>query len=353
MVGDIARVTAGQLAGLLEIARRDKLSKSQSEKLAAAFEQAGACIEPDVRVLGGSYSWHEKLSVFTIDEDVTAHGRSFPAAACVLQFGMAIALADGKAHDSELAHLAAHLDGAFHLSPLDRRRLDALRIAWMDRADDLLKLGKKMVERLGHEQRESLGRFLVVLAALEGQVGRDELATLRRAFRSLSLSPELLEQAIAECCPAADDGLAVVQQRTADTDAGEMIPPVASVKLDMNAVEALIRETKAVSAALAAAMSDDSGAPMGGADPATQPAPTMTAATPDADMSSAALPEPLAGLVSALRAKTEWTREDAEQLARQHGLMLNGAIEAINEWSIDALGTPVVDDFGDRLAVQG
>jgi len=210
-----------------------------------------------------------------------------------------------------------------------------------------------MVERLGHEQRESLGRFLVVLAALEGQVGRDELATLRRAFRSLSLSPELLEQAIAECCPAADDGLAVVQQRTADTDAGEMIPPVASVKLDMNAVEALIRETKAVSAALAAAMSDDSGAPMGGADPATQPAPTMTAATPDADMSSAALPEPLAGLVSALRAKTEWTREDAEQLARQHGLMLNGAIEAINEWSIDALGTPVVDDFGDRLAVQG
>lgn len=354
LVGDIARLTAGQLAELVDIDRRDKLSKAQSVKLASALEGAGFCVEPDPRVFGSSYGWHEKLSVWAADGEYVAHGPSLRSAACVLQFGMAVALADGNAHDTELAHLAAHLDSAFRLSPLDRRRLDALRIAWIDRGADLIKLGKQLADGLNQDQRKSLGRLLVVLAAMEGQIDREELATLRRAYRSLGLPPDLLEQTIEECCPSVGAGLAVVQTRDGEADPGEAIPAMSTVTLDMSAVEVLMRETRAVSEALAAAMTDaDLEAVVEQTAPVT-PSAVALAANEHAPVSTTAGISPqLSAFVQALRARSEWPRPEAEQLAREHGLMLNGAIEALNEWAIDALGDPIVEDCGDRLAVQG
>jgi hypothetical protein len=128
---------------------------------------------------------------------------------------------------------------------------------------------------------------------------------------------------------------------------------MSTVALDMGAVEVLMRETRAVSEVLAAAMSDaDIG--IGFESPASVKPPAVIASLQHAPPHTTSdLSPQLSAFMQAIRVKGEWTQQEAEQLAREHGLMLNGAIEAINEWSIDATGDLIVEHCADRLAVRG
>jgi hypothetical protein len=51
----------------------------------------------------------------------------------------------------------------------------------------------------------------------------------------------------------------------------------------------------------------------------------------------------------ALRTKQIWTRPEAEKTARALGLFLDGAIEAINEWSFELFNEALIEDEGDLI----
>jgi hypothetical protein len=96
------------------------------------------------------------------------------------------------------------------------------------------------------------------------------------------------------------------------------------------------------------------GAVAGVADPATpigQDGPT-TMGPPTALVAGTATPtEPVralggvparyAAIYADLIARGSWTEAEAAELARRHGLMLAGALEAINDWSTDRHGGPL------------
>lgn len=47
-----------------------------------------------------------------------------------------------------------------------------------------------------------------------------------------------------------------------------------------------------------------------------------------------------------------WNREEIDSVARQHRVMLDAAIETINDWAFDALGATLIDDENDELVVD-
>ncbi len=76
--------------------------------------------------------------------------------------------------------------------------------------------------------------------------------------------------------------------------------------------------------------------------------------TPTATISDApaGLPPRYAGFYAALAAQADWTRDDLEGLARSHGHMLAGALEAINDWAFETYDAPLIHDDGDTLFVD-
>jgi hypothetical protein len=64
------------------------------------------------------------------------------------------------------------------------------------------------------------------------------------------------------------------------------------------------------------------------------------------------LPNQYLALYKLLIERPEWPLADAEALAREHGLMLNGAIEAINDWSFDVHGAALFVEESDRVTVE-
>jgi hypothetical protein len=53
----------------------------------------------------------------------------------------------------------------------------------------------------------------------------------------------------------------------------------------------------------------------------------------------------------ALLTKPAWTITEARELAKSHHVMLNGAIESINEWSQEQFGDWLIEE-GDQLVIH-
>ena len=59
------------------------------------------------------------------------------------------------------------------------------------------------------------------------------------------------------------------------------------------------------------------------------------------------LDTPHNSLYNELTAKEQWARKEVIELCQTLGLMVDGAIETINDWSFDIVDAPVLDDDDD------
>ena len=53
-----------------------------------------------------------------------------------------------------------------------------------------------------------------------------------------------------------------------------------------------------------------------------------------------------------LISKPEWDLKEIDGLARQQGLMLSGAIDALNEWAAEKYGGQLFVEDGGRILVE-
>ena len=101
--------------------------------------------------------------------------------------------------------------------------------------------------------------------------------------------------------------------------------------LDQEKVQIRLAETARVAALLSDIFADE-----------TPSAPTVPALDPESEVDG--LDGPHRHLLSALVEKPEWKRRSAEDIAASFGLpLLDGALDVINEVSMDACGEPLVE----------
>jgi uncharacterized tellurite resistance protein B-like protein len=367
--GEESLVPVGRLAALLGFEQRPKLTPTQSRRIAVTAEGTGYCVEPDVRLTGRTYEWNERVAVFLRTEDAPTDPARYNAASCMLRLGLVVALANGSASEIELRTLGEQVGRAFEYPPGEQRRLEALRALLQRQGSDIAHVSKTLERGMSPDARRSIGRLLVAIAAAHDGIDRAELAALRKCFRALGLTAEDLESTIASRAPTSDQSMVMVRAGTAAAAAGEAIPPRADrpkgLQLNQDAINAIMAETKDVARLLADAMrsNDDSSAANGGADDLNLPAQgterlaasAATATLPPPGQSEAQVPvlaERYRGFYTQLVGKERWARPDADALARQQGLMLTGAIEAINDWAFEVHTTQLIEDEGETLSID-
>ena len=142
-------------------------------------------------------------------------------------------------------------------------------------------------------------------------------------------------------------------------------------RLDLHAVSRIMNETKEVARILHDAMDveEDEEAVSGGYSQVQEfEAKRSTASATAVDETTAVIERTERGtgpsyadetsldrryqpFLEALLAKPTWTLSDARNLAKSHHVMLNGAIEVINEWSHEQFGDWLIED-GDPLVIH-
>lgn len=310
----------GVLGGANQVVNRDRV-----RGLARALEGAEIGMEPNV--LGGARAPGEQDAVVLFAQPLMDSGvgsrAEYQTAALTLQLASAVAQADGVFHDREIAHLRAEIEGWGHLTLAERRRLHA-HLQWLTTSPMNLAALKKKLEPLPTTARETLAAFMATLAQADGVVSPDEVKFLEKVYKALGVEPKRVFSDI----HAAGSGGAPVS-----TVQGEK----QGFRLDAERIAALQEDTVRVSALLSKIFAEE--------DDST-PAPAAPAPEPELENEANAplgLDEDHSALLRLLLSRPEWTRAELEDAAADLDLMLDGAMEQVNEAAFEAFDEPLFE----------
>jgi len=342
-----AFVPAPALLEHFPIQKPDRLSKKESVLLAQLLEKMGFGMEPDVRFSGLKPGPEEHLAVFRQDHDAPAAPSSaFEAAALVMRLAAMVSGADGEVSSAEEQQLEQHIETSLSLEAGERNRLHAHK-EWQLRHDRGMAGLKAQIEELSESQRETIGEYLVTIAAADGHIDPGEVKILQKLYKQLGLDPERVVSDLhgASAGPVTvkpatpQQGYSIPEQpgqpahepEAKATDSGR-------AALDPDALQRKLAETSQVSTLLHGVFAEEAGEAESEAQPRETESQMPTIDGLDAEHSA---------LLREVGASDTWERAALEQLADRHGLMLDGALDTINEAAFDHCDAPCVEEDGD------
>ena len=327
-----ARVAGGTVATLFHelLASLDSksiLTKDRTLALARELESMHIGFEPDVLSGAKPPKPDDAVVLFgLVQGEATARsGPKYQAAVLTLQLASAIASADGEFSDKEIGHLRDQIESWIHLAPGQRRRLMAHVRLLMSTPVTLTSLKRKL-EPLDAAARESIAAFLATVAHSDGTVSPAEIKMLEKVYKALGVDPKKVFSDVH-----------AVASGTKPTPAAMGAARDAGFTLDRARIAALQQDTEKVSALLASIFKEDE-------------VTTAIAPEPDDDTETAESPTGILGLdevhtalARMLLSRPEWSRDELLAVAADLDLMLDGALERINEASFDAHDMALVE----------
>ncbi|WP_225970184.1 TerB N-terminal domain-containing protein [Xanthomonas hortorum] len=297
------------------------LNREKIRDLARTLEAAHIGMEPNVlegaRVPGDT----DPVVLFALLPGQThqAQSSAYQIALLTLQLASTVAQADGDFSAHEIEHLGREIDAWSHLSPADHKRLRA-HLVWLSQAPITLASLKKKLDPLDQTTKETIAASMASLAQSDGTVSPDEMRFLEKVYKTLGVETKRVFS----------DVHAVSAGRSATK-----AEPAKQFRLDPKRIAELQHDTAKVSALLAGIFTDDVPEPI--IEPQALPLPSQEAASTPGLLG---LDEAHSALLRLMLSRPNWTRSELEDGASDLELMLDGALEHINDASFDAYDIP-------------
>ena len=318
-------------------------TKGSYNSLCRGLESLGLGIEPDIQFGGGVPEIKDPIVLFEARDrgKSTAPSPGFNGAAILLQLASAVAGADGDFGEAEARLLLGHINQGLSLPGDEIRRLQA-RLELFRRNPPPLTGLKKKIDTIGMASRKAIGEFLVQVVHADGVVAAEEVRSLEKVFKLLSLDTSTLYSQI----HGASTEPAQVRVPGEEASSFRIPPPPKPVdlqgplKLDMAKVAALKADSAKVSELLGAIFSE--------APPSEQPHPDSIevghkTASLEARGPLPALDPDHHDLLQTLLQRPQWSRAELEEICSDRGLMVDGAIERINEAAFEQYDQPIIE----------
>lgn len=196
---------------------------------------------------------------------------------------------------------------------------------------------KKKLDPLPVDAKRTIAGFLAHLAQADGIVSPAEVKLLERVYKALQLDSQLLYSDLHGA--AAGVGIAVTPATTYPS-AEPGAQPASSSKqgfvLDHDRIAQLQRETAEVSALLAKVFTEDQVEEPERPTESAEPNSESSVDVPGLDLEHSAF-------LRLLISRPEWTRAELEIAASDMELMLDGALEQINDMAFERFDMPVTE----------
>lgn len=357
-----------------------KIDKKQADMLSNITEKAGFGMVPDARFHGTRPDIDGKVVLFA-----GGHGNDFSPShtfrkiATILRLGALVARIDEDVHEAEVSLLRDLITGNERLTETEKRSLRAY-MHWRLNTPANMSGLKKRLETLDGEEKIAVSHILVGVALADGKIDPAEIKQLEKLYISLGLDrsmvtsdvymlsssrapvPPVKEQEILPQNPfeapkaAAASSFSPDQTETApppirDKEASPPNPfgaprpaTSSSFSLDSNLLKLYEEETKNVQAILETIFEDEDVLHERENEPITD--------TPEADDPIQRLDLRHRNLYRELVTQKAWSYEEAEGLCENLQLMVNGAIEVINDWAYENFHSPLIEEDDEAIHVN-
>lgn len=297
------------------------LSKDRIRDLAKMLESHHIGIEPNVLEGARLPTDTDPVVLFEMLPEQSHHADSdaFQTALLTLQLASTMAQSDGQFSDAEVAHLTREIDTWSHLSPGSRKRLHA-HLQLLTAAPITLASLKKKLEPLGQSAKEAVAASIATLAQVDGLVSPEEMRFLEKVYKALGVDAKRMFTDV----HAVSAGRSTVKSG-----------PSKQFRLDPKRIAELQHDTAKVSALLADIFIEEV------PEPVVDPLPIETT-VPDPTTKPGLLgqDEAHSALLRLMLSRPSWSRAELEDSAADLELMLDGALEQINEASFDTYDFP-------------
>ena len=307
-----------------------KLTRPEASALAQLLGARGYGVEPDVRFAGPVLGAGMAV-IFRLDGANASAGADWESVSAVLQLVAAVA-APRASSDDVLELVAEQLQAVLDLPPTEHSRVLA-HLRWAAISPPNLAAAKRALEGTSSAVREGIATLLIDMAAAHGGVGPEQVSALTRAYKALRLEPTSIYSRIHERTtrPVLEPVEVRVRRRGRPGEPVPPAPPIESataITMDQEVIRAKLAES-----ARSAALLDQIFA---AADGDSSP-----------DHAEPASPGQLScGHVELLRdlaTRPSWSYAEFAELASRMGLLPAGAIEALNDASMERYGEPVLE----------
>lgn len=326
-IGDgLITMSFGELSGRLKSA--GALSRDKVLGLARALQELHLGMEPDVLAGTRIPKAEDKIALFatTPEHDDERVSKAYQAAVVTIDLACMAALTDGEASSHELMALVRHIDSWNHLSAAHQKRLKAHLRLGIDQPATLAGLKKKL-EPLPADARRSIARLLAHLTQADGIVNPAEVKFLEKTYKLLGLEPKLVYSDLHA------DGRHEPSKKAQTPEVDQR----RGFALDPARIAELQRESAEVSAILANVFTEDKYP--------ENPDTSIAIAIEDTTQSSKllGLDTDHSAFLRLLVSRSSWARSELVDAASDMELMLDGALESINEATLDAFESPLTD----------
>lgn len=323
----LALIDSQELLEHLPSFSQEKIGKRELTSIAQLLSKLCIGIEPDVR-FGATSVLADTVCIFIVPDDAAAvPSPEYSAASVILHLAANVSGADGAVSPEEEQHLEERLESWLHLNEEERQRLKA-HTQWLLTATPKLTGLKKRLALLKQTEREAVGKFLVNVAQADGFIDPEEIKTLTKIYKMLDLdTTELFSHAHA----AATEPVTI--SKDSELASGHPIPELPDAEgysvLDTSSVEAKLAETAAVTALLKNIFEEE--------EPIEE---AKGSEIQIEDESVFGLSQEQANFMKILTEKPLWPREELEAIAAESDLLLDGALESLNDAAFEEFDEP-------------
>lgn len=318
------------------------ITKSRVTSFINRLAEAGLGMEPDSRFGGVIPNDTMKVVLFIEDGSFIAPNPRYTTAALTLHLAVVVSMADGAIGKAERALLVQQIEDWLHLESTEKNRLHA-HLRWLLSQHPDLKSIKKRVETLPESAREVLGNFLILVAFADNKISANEVKILEKIYKTLQLDVQALYGKL----HATNTDNPVTVRLPLPNTGGFTIPPPPEAKtgiqLDMNRIAELKKESKKVS--------DMLGVIFSGQEEILQAEPVEELLSVDNE-NLLGLDNAHSTLIKLLCTRFQWTRVELEEIAADCDMMLDGALEHINEAAYDTYDAPLTEGDYDAIEIN-
>jgi uncharacterized tellurite resistance protein B-like protein len=311
------------------------ITKKEAETMAVFCEKLGYGIIPDVRYYGQKMERGGGIVIFP-----KGHGLdfkpsdSFLLASVFIRLGALVSQSDGDVSPHEESFLKDFIESSRDLTSIEKDSLMAY-LYWSLHAPQGPAGLKQKLSELDESGRKAVSRVLLAVAQADGKIDPKEVKQLEKLYASLGLDKN---QVIGDLHAMASDAgpVTVAPGEPAPTYAIPAFKSDLSSGLSLN--EELIRlrekETSQVRSVLEHVFADPQD---------DEPVEIVESSSlPEHGLSG--LDESHAALFRKLMSQAHWERSSLREICNQYNLMLDGALEIINEWAFEQANAPLIED---------
>jgi uncharacterized tellurite resistance protein B-like protein len=339
----------------------EELTRNKLRALTNALASMGLGMEPDLRFGGAVPTLESRIVVFADDASTATEEASprYLAASLALHLAAAVATVDGEVAEAERALMNKQMNGWVSLSESERRRLQALLRLLLTEPPKLTGLKKKLAA-LPRGARMAIGEFLVLVAQADNKVTPAEIRALQKIFVLLGLPKESVFSQVHSADTSQGEARSVPRSEASSDFIIPPPPPAArqpsnrkiqsaknGLALDEARITALRRENDRV-ANLLETVFEATDVKMGEHVATPAESHPETEGTPPGLLG---LDPAHSALLRTLLSRPQWTRGELIELAEDRNLLLEGALERLNDASFEKLEMPLFDD-GDPLVLN-